>query len=409
MAMRVARVIGWSLVAVGVGLAVGIGWAYYRVHSAYDPKVLIHGRKAQPEPPTPDQPRPKLVLNEREYNFGILDDGVTQRHPFVFRNEGQGVLTLTAGSTTCGCTVLDLRQTEVPPGGSTEVVIEWNTKNRSGPYRQTATVHTNDPDHPEVMLTISGEVRSALKVSPPELVFRNVRVGEGINGEVKIFSYITQDFQITSHQWENASNTTNMPPLEVSISPLSEDQLKESSSDSGASSGESRVQPRSGLLVQVRSKPFSTMGTYAQKLLLKTNQPDHPQLEIPLEVTVVSDISVFGPGWNEKAGILTFLPIRRGQEAQRKLTIACRGPLSNQIRYQLVSVEPKFLQVELGTPNPVGDGQASLTPLVVRIPSNVGPVTYLGGDEYPLGKILISTTHPQVPQLEIKVRFAVEP
>ncbi|MCS7306410.1 MAG: DUF1573 domain-containing protein [Thermoguttaceae bacterium] len=403
------RVIGWGLAAIGVGLAVGVGWAYYRVWSAYDPMVLIHGAKSPSELPVEGQALPKLVVENTEHNFGVLDADVTRRHAFVFRNEGEGPLTLTAGTTTCRCTLLDLRQTEIPPGSSTEVVIEWNTKNQSGPYRQTATVYTNDPKHPEVILTILGEVRAALKVSPPELVFRNIRVGESISGEAKIVSYITQNFQIISHQWEATSNGTNLPQFDVSITPLSEEQLKEPSPASEASSSGSQVQPRSGVLVQIRSKPFSNMGSFFQKLVLKTNQPQNPQVEIPVEVTVVSDISIFGPGWNEKTGILSFLPIRRGQQAERKLNLTCRGPLSKEVRYQIVSVEPKFLQVELGTPNVLRDGQASLTPIVVRIPPNVEPVSYLGGDHYPLGQILISSTHPQVPQLEIKVRFAVEP
>ena len=404
------RVIAASGAAILAGLGVGGGLAYYRVWSAYDPMVLIHGAKLRLESPAPDQPRPKLALEETEYHFGVLDDDVTRRHTFIFRNVGEGVLTLTAGTTTCRCTLVDLRQTEVPAGGSTEVVMEWNTKHQAGPYRQTATIHTNDPDRPEVILTISGEVRSALKVSPPELVFRDIRVGESASGDVKIFSYIAQDFQIISHEWENSQigkNSKlgqNIPQFDVSISPLPSEQLKEAASEQS-----SRVQPRSGLLVQVRSKPFSTQGTYSRKLLLKTNQPENPQVEIPVEVTVVSDISLFGPGWNEKSGILSFQPIRRGQEAERKLTLACRGSMSKQIRYQVVSVEPKILQVEIGQPNILREGQASLTPLVVRIPQGVEPTTYLGGDQYPLGRILLSTTHPQVPQLEIKVRFAVEP
>ncbi|HPP52381.1 MAG TPA: DUF1573 domain-containing protein [Thermoguttaceae bacterium] len=402
----VVRAVVFSAAAIGVGIGVGVGWAYYRVRSAYDPKVLIQGAKGGQETPAPNQARPKLVIEEREYNFGVLDADVTRRHAFVFRNEGQGVLTLTAGTTTCRCTLLDLRQTEVPPGGSTEVVIEWNTKHQAGPYRQTATVHTNDPEHPEVVLTISGEVQSALKVNPPELVFRNIRVGESASGEAKIFAYIAQNFQIVGHAWENTSKNKELPKLEVSISPLSEEQLHESSKASGEAS---RVQPRSGVLVKVRSEPFSTQGTFSQKLVLKTNQPETPQVEIPVEVTVVSDISIFGPGWYEKAGILSFGWVQQGQGAERKLTIACRGPLSKKVQYQIVSVEPKFLQVELGNPSILGDGEASLTPLVVRIPANTEPVNYLGGESYPLGRILISTTHPQVPQLEIKVRFAVEP
>lgn len=403
------RLIGWSVLAILLGLGVGMRWASYRVRSAYDPKVLIHGARGQSEAPAPDQPRPKLVVEQTEYNFGVLDENVTRRHPFVFRNEGQGMLLLTAGTSTCRCTLLELRQTEVPPGGSTEVVIEWNTQNFTGPYRQTATVHTNDPDHPEVVLTISGEVRPTFKITPPDLVFRNVRVGEGVSGEVKIFSYIAQNFQIISHQWETPPNSPNIPPFDVLITPISEEQLKEAPQDSATSSHASGVSPRSGVLVQIRSEPFPTMGSFSQKLLLKTNQPENPQLEIPVEVTVVSDISVFGPGWNEKAGILTFLPIRRGQEAQRKLTIACRGPLTRHVRYQIVSVEPNVLEVKLGNPQLLDNGEASLTPLEVLIPSNTPPMTYLGGDHYPLGRILISTTHPQIPQLEIKVRFAVEP
>lgn len=409
LSMKRLRAIGCTVLALGIGVAVGVGWAYYRVRSAYDPRVLIHGGKLLPEAPPAGQPRPKLVVEETEYHFGVLDDDVTRRHAFIFRNEGDGVLTLTAGTTSCRCTWVDLRQTEVPPGGSTEVVIEWNTKDQSGPYRQTATVHTNDPEHPEVILTISGEVRPALKVTPPELVFGNIRVGESIQGEAKIFSYITQDFQILSYRWEKSPSASKMPPFEVSIKPISGDELREAADPSEASAPASKAQPRSGFLVQIRSKPFSSMGTFSQTLLLKTNVAENPQVEIPVEVTVVSDISLFGPGWNEKAGILSFLPIHRGQQAERKLTLVCRGPFSRKIRYQIQTVEPEFLQVELGKPTMLGKEEASLTPLVVRIPPNVEPVNYLGGENYPLGRILLSTSHPQVPQLEIKVRFAVEP
>lgn len=388
------RLIVASFLAILIGLGVGVGLAYYRVWSAYDPEVLIDGARGYREAVEPGQPRPKVVVDQTEYHFGVMDDNATMQHSFVFRNEGDGVLKLTPGATTCRCTVVNLPETEIPPGGSTEVTIEWNSKHQAGPYRQSATIHTNDPDRPTVVLSISGEVRSALKVSPLELVFRNVRVGESVHGEIKIFAYIAHDFQILSHEWKD---TQGGPQFEVLIKPLSSEELKEA------------APAQAGVTIQVRSKPLAAQGTYAQKLLLKTNLPENPLVEIPVEVSVVSDISIFGPGWNEKNGILTFPTIRRTQEAERKLFLACRGPLSQQIRYQIVTVEPKILQVELGTPNILQEGEASLTPLVVRIPKGVEPMNYLGGDQYPFGRIIVSTTHPQVPELQIKVRFAVEP
>ena len=155
------KVVLFGLGAVVVGVGVGMGTAHLRVGStASDPAALIEGARGVRPPPNPDEPQPTLAIDETDFDFGVMDDDATMRHEFVFRNEGPGTLTLTKGDTTCRCTVVDLRETQVAPGKSAAITIEWNSKNQAGPYRQSATVYTNDPDRPRVTLTISGQVRA---------------------------------------------------------------------------------------------------------------------------------------------------------------------------------------------------------------------------------------------------------
>ena len=66
------------------------------------------------------------------------------------------------------------------------------------------------------------------------------------------------------------------------------------------------------------------------------------------------------------------------------------------------------LAVKLGETTYSELSAVSRTRLTVRIPPGTPPATHLGSGQGALGRIILETSHPDVPRLEIRVRFAVE-
>ena len=121
-------------------------------------------------PAEPAEGTPQVEVAQAEHDFGVMDLHAERSHDFVFRNLGDATLRLTAGDTSCSCTVSELDVNEVSPGGSTEVTVTWSANESLGPYRQTATIFTNDPARPRVELTVTGRVTSAARTVPGSAV-----------------------------------------------------------------------------------------------------------------------------------------------------------------------------------------------------------------------------------------------
>jgi hypothetical protein len=312
----------------------------------------------------------------------------------VFRNEGTEPLTLTKGDTTCRCTLIDLEEKEIQPGQSASVHLEWTSKNQAGPYRQTATIFTNDPDLPRVTLTISGRVTAALKVSPLEVVFSQLSLGESATAEVKVLCYLSESFQITGYRFRDPENRDK---FEVIHEPLSADQLK------------TEPDALSGCVVRVTVKPGLLQGAFRQTILLSTNLEESPAIELPVEGVVRGDISVVGGrNWNSDEMLLTFGSVTSQDGARQTLMLTCRGPHREEVDYRITKVEPEWLEVELGERTGINQGKVLMTPLKIGVPKGSRPANYLGANQGDYGRITIETNHPTAPQLQILVRFAVE-
>jgi hypothetical protein len=93
-----------------------------------------------------------------KFNFGVIDEGEVVKHVFKFKNTGNEPLLISNAKGSCGCTVPTWPKEPVPPGGSGEISIEFNSKGKPGQQskRVTVTANTNPS---ETYLEISGEVR----------------------------------------------------------------------------------------------------------------------------------------------------------------------------------------------------------------------------------------------------------
>jgi len=146
--MRILMII---LVAALVGGAVGGALGYVEVRSESNEIGALTEEEVALQADA-GQKFPRVKVDEPHHNFGRMERGREKSHKFVIRNIGDAPLTLTVGQTSCKCTLSEVESGAIPPGESTHVKIEWSAKADQGPFRQTATIHTNDPQQPDVEL-----------------------------------------------------------------------------------------------------------------------------------------------------------------------------------------------------------------------------------------------------------------
>lgn len=343
-----------------------------------------------------DRSGPQVAVDAEKHDFGKVDVGVTGRHSFVFTNTGNEPLELTRGRSTCGCCTcvctVRLPEDAVAPGESAKVTLEWKSKLYVGSFRQTATILTNDPDRREVRLLVTGRFTGPVGVVPSELSFSSVRLGHAATAEVRLYNYLDQTLKITSCEF---SNPQNAKFFDVAREPLTAEQLRKE--------GEAR----GGYLVRIALKPGLPAGAFHQTIVFKTASKSVPTVKIPVQGLVVSDVSIAGRGWNAQTGVLTMGTVKSNEGTKWPLVIVIRGPHAKDADLKPTRIVPDMLRVELGPTRHTAEKAISMTRLTIRIPPGSEPSTHLGAGRGKPGQITLQTKHPEVPKLNIQVRFAV--
>lgn len=104
--------------------------------------------------------QPKLVLPQNSFDFGDIKQGETVSHTFVLTNSGGDLLKISNVQASCGCTAAVPEKNELAPGESTNLPVKFNSTGRMGNQVKTVRIFSNDPQAPEVTITISGNVIS---------------------------------------------------------------------------------------------------------------------------------------------------------------------------------------------------------------------------------------------------------
>jgi len=102
--------------------------------------------------------QPKLVLQQTSYDFGDIKQGEIASHVFVLSNSGGDLLTISNVKASCGCTAAAPEKKELAPGESTNLTVNFNSSGRRGKQNKTIRIFSNDPQNPEMVLTITGVV-----------------------------------------------------------------------------------------------------------------------------------------------------------------------------------------------------------------------------------------------------------
>lgn len=207
-------------------------------------------------------PWPKAVLQEdAHYEFGIMNVGSTGQHTFIIKNEGDAPLQLKKGDTTCKCTLSELENDEIPPGGTAEIKLEWTPKDATPQFHQKADIWTNDPENLTIALNVVGTVDDYLHMVPdgswelPVLVDDDPRSIEG-----RIFSTVLDDFNILSVD-------TPSDYLSAEWRVLEKDEL-------------AQYNAKSGFEVKVTAQPTMAVGKHSDLVTITTDVEEREKLSV---------------------------------------------------------------------------------------------------------------------------------
>jgi hypothetical protein len=313
--------------------------------------------------------QPRLTLDPLSLELGTLSQDETVNSEITIRNDGDAPLVIQEVRSSCGCTVTDLKTTELAPGESTPLIITFHSEKFQGEQNKSIQIVSNDPQNGERDFEIHAYVHVPVMVFPKR---RSVGLGYGRAGEHKPGQVLFE-----SH---------DVPELQLSLARYNEDvfdiQLQPSYEDN----------PQKVALI-ARTKSTAPPGNYREFVRVRTNVPEMATIDIEVFAEVVLDLQIDKDKINFRY-------------AQRD------KPLESQVQVQAVAddVTFKVTGAEIDLPN-----------FEVRVEEkapNRETIVYISG--YPLettdpraqaaqgrmmGTLRIFTDLPSQPELQIKVIY----
>lgn len=135
--------------------------------------------------------QPRLFVQPTTHDFGNIKQGEVVSYTFILTNGGGDLLKISNVTATCGCTVAKPEKDELIPGESTNLKVTFNSTGRYGKQTKTVKIFSNDPENPEVRLTITGIVVLVDEVSEsrPLIHFSETQHNFGKVNEGNIVEY----------------------------------------------------------------------------------------------------------------------------------------------------------------------------------------------------------------------------
>ncbi len=383
-----------AIVMVLAGVGVGMSIAHFEMSSYStrfgDDEFLATEKVAGNQA----QQAKVVVVNGSEFDFGVMERNGTRSHRFEIKNEGNIPLKLEKGETTCKCTINKLVDGVLDPGQSVEVELEWIAK-EVGPdmvFMQTADIKTNDPARKVLRLTVRGDIITTVKVVPSPLVMSSITASRGAEGEVLVYSYRTDNLDFV----ETTVDPELVDLIEAVVEPISTDELAK---DKLAQSGKK---------LKIRLKAGLPLGALDQTVWLKTNLEDSPLVPVHFQATVVSDIAIYGKRFDRTANVLNIGRLSRKDGFRVELRILVRGEHRQATKFQVASVDPKdALEVKVRSSADVGTGKTVQHILEVVVKKEAPLISRLGVGQGKAGQIVLTTTHPELKKIVIKVPFEI--
>ncbi len=207
---------------------------------------------------------PRLVCDEPVFDFGTRDPSEPVEHTFLLRNEGTLTLEISRVHASCGCTVANISERSVPPGGESKITSRLSLQGRMGPQHKTITVDSNDPAQPQMILAMKGVAGYAVNAQPPQVMQPRVQPGSQPSADIIISGADETPFRITA-----VESTSDR--LAATVTPMQENRAYR---------------------VTVALKDPLQAGTFSAQVVIQTDHPKRGRIEVPVSFVAQRELIV---------------------------------------------------------------------------------------------------------------------
>ena len=206
------------------------------------------------------------MFDELSKDFGSVPRGPVQVHAFRVVNNTQQPVNITSVRVSCGCTSATVLKGYLSPGEETSVVARMDTSRFIGVKSVTIFVQFDRPTFEEVRLWVQANARNDFSVTPDSLAFGQVKRRATPTVTSTVMFYGTQA-EITEVKSESNYVQANVQQVKTA-------------------DGQTAYQ------LTARLRPDVPVGRWYTDIWLKTDNPEIPQVRVPLTVEVESALSV---------------------------------------------------------------------------------------------------------------------
>ena len=102
--------------------------------------------------------QPKVSVDKSAIDLGVTYNGQVRKARILVRNSGKETLKILSVQTSCGCTAVRQPKSELKPGESDAVELEFNSTGFRGKVTKHINIQTNDPSTPNTSVALVTDV-----------------------------------------------------------------------------------------------------------------------------------------------------------------------------------------------------------------------------------------------------------
>ncbi|WP_298868787.1 DUF1573 domain-containing protein [uncultured Gimesia sp.] len=364
---------------------------------------------------SPTGPYPKAVVEKPLYEFGEMAVGQTLSHKFILKNEGEVPLEVKKGTTTCKCTLSEMKDNSVAPGKSIEIELTWTPKSTQEIFGQTATVYTNDPKNQELKLQIRGSANRLISFS-----------GDTESGAYWSLPVMSNSTPV-SHtgmihtkyldEFKVLEIVASKPGLTSSFKPLTPEELKE-------------VKAKSGYSIKITADPGKfPLGGFNERLIIKTDIPDtqephseadhkhtegdghkhehkHGNREFVIQISgnhsgPIRIVPTFGVHWNPETMVLRLGQFSAKEGKEVTLSMFVEG-IEQPLKIMNQEIKPDYLKFEIKKDDQFKSTNKQRYVIKLSVPAGSPTASF---DQSNQARVKLKTNHPNAKEIELRIQF----
>jgi len=260
---------------------------------------------------------PDIQIDAPIHDFGTLPQMEPVNHEFIIKNVGMLPLEILDVHPSCNCEKVELEEKVIPSGEQTKLNVSFQGTSNSGKTRVAVYLKTNDPDEPNVVVSMFGIINGIARVYPGHFNLGKITQDESIR---KSFLIYPRNY---GYELKVESVKSNSPFIKTKLHKVKDKEIL------------ARVN------FEIKQLPF---GPFRETIIVTTNAEKYSEIHIGVEGTVIRDLLL-----EPNQFFFGFLKV--GKPVHRTVTVEKHGKPDLKIlkvEENLSFVDIKIIQVEQG-------------------------------------------------------------